>query len=170
MGRLVSLIFAVIALCTVISCNTSGCLENQSAIPLAEFYGSDNEAISLDSLEISGIGAVNDSILSSPGTSVSQIYLPMRSTQESTSWCFAYKWAAFKDYYELNDTITFRYNSLPYFTSEECGATYRYNVHTVDYTTHLIDSVVMVDSLITNIDQVYIKIYFRTASNDDTDE
>jgi hypothetical protein len=169
MARLIGFISFILALTVAVSCNTSGCLDNQSALPLAEFYGSEGSAISLDSVEIRGIGAPNDSILSEAGYTVSQIYLPMRSTKESTSWCFAYKWKSL-DYPQLYDTITFNYDSKPYFTSEECGATYRYQVNQVVNTNHLIDSVVMVDSLITNVDMVYIKIYFKTASSDDEEE
>ncbi len=165
MVRLIGFISILIALTAAVSCNTTGCLDNQSALPLAEFYGSDLQAISLDSVEIRGIGAPNDSILSAAGTAVSEIYLPMRSTQESTSWCLAYRWKSL-DYPQLYDTITFKYDSQPYFASEECGATYRYHVNQVENTTHLIDSVVMVDSLITNVDMVYIKIYFRTGSDE----
>ena len=44
---------------------------------------------------------------------------------------------------------------------------YRYKITSVTYTTHLIDSVGIVDSLITNIDRERIRIYFRSADNDD---
>jgi hypothetical protein len=37
------------------------------------------------------------------------------------------------------------------------------------HTHHIIDSVQIVDSLITNIDQVYYKIFFRTAEEGATE-
>ena len=65
------------------SCNSSGYLDNRSAIPLAEFYNSETgQSLTLDSLEIRGLGAPGDSVLVSAGTAVSQAYLPMRSSHE----------------------------------------------------------------------------------------
>lgn len=147
-------------------CNSSGCTENRNALPLAEFYNSaTGRAVGLDSLEISGVDAPGDSALSSPGPTISQIYLPMRPTETQTAWCVAYKWRDL-DFAELNDTISFDYQTEPYFASEECGATYRYRITGMAYTEHLIDSVVIVDPLITNIDKAYFRIYFRGESDE----
>ena len=60
--------------------------------------------------------------------------------------------------------MEFGYTSEPYFASEECGAMYRYRIHTMRNTFHLLDSVVIVDSLITNADVVTLKFYFRTQN------
>lgn len=149
------------------SCNSTGCTENRNAIPQAEFFSAGNEdAISLDSLEIVGVNAPRDSVLSAPGTQVSKIYLPMRPTADVTAWSFAYRWKALDDP-RLNDTITFAYTTIPYFTSEECGATYRYHIDRMDYTRRLIDSVAVVDSMITNVDKVYIRIFFKVSDADE---
>lgn len=148
------------------SCNTSGCTENRNAVPLAAFFDStDENAIQLDSITVSGVDAPGDTVLSAAGQRISQLYLPMRPTHESVEWCFAYKWKRLDDP-RLNDTISFDYESEPYFASEECGAYYRYQITRMDYTRHLIDSVAIVDSLVTNVDKVYINIYFRVASEE----
>lgn len=167
MGKNVIFISTLIAATSVITgCNTSGCLENRSAIPLAEFYSSATKEIAaFDSIEIRGIGAPADSILSPAGSAISQLYLPMRSAKEQIEWCFAYRWKAL-DYPELYDTIKIEYTSSPYFASEECGVIYRYHVNRLKTTYHLIDSVTIADSLITNVDKVYFKIYFRTSDED----
>lgn len=148
------------------SCNTSGCTENRNAVPLAAFLdpATDNP-ITLDSISIYGIGQPNDSILSPAGQRVSQVYLPMRPTHTTVSWCLSYKWK-YLDFPELNDTITFDYESAPVFASEECGAYYRYQINRMTCTDHLIDHVEIVDSLITNIDKVYVNIYFKVESGD----
>lgn len=148
------------------SCNTSGCLDNRSSLPLAEFRSSETGAvISIDSLEVAGVDAPDGDVLSPARPAKSQLYLPMRSTQSSTAWQFIYRQKAL-DRPELIDTVAFDYESMPYFASEECGATYRYRVTRVSHTTHLIDSVRMADSLITNVDRVAILIYFRTGEPD----
>lgn len=144
-------------------CNTSGCLDNRNAIPLAALYSSaTGQAITLSGLQISGVGAPGDSILVRPEQSVGEIYLPMRSQHNSVQWCFHYTQKGLDDP-ALNDTISFTYTSLPYFASAECGASYRYTITGHSTTTHLIDSLVVMDSLITNVDKVRIGIYLRTA-------
>lgn len=164
---------SAIAVCSLIyiggaisSCNTTGCTENRNAVPLAEFFNSaTDDVISLDSIEITGVGQPNDSVLSGPGKVISQVYLPMRPTHDNVAWCFAYKWKAL-DFEELNDTITFGYTSLPFFASVDCGAYYKYRITEMTYTDHLIDRVEVIDSLVTNVDKVYVNIYFRVQSDD----
>ena len=159
-----TVIIAVLVSAIGSGCSNSACTENRNAVPLAAFLDSSTgKAISLDSICITGVSQPNDSILSEAGETVSQVYLPMRPTHESVAWCMAYKWR-YLDFDELNDTITFDYKSIPYFASEECGAYYRYDITKMSYTTHLIDSVTIVDSLVTNIDKVYVNIYFRVNS------
>ncbi|MDO4319163.1 MAG: DUF6452 family protein [Bacteroidales bacterium] len=163
MGQFLRILPAVgLIVCAAASCNTSGCYDNGSSIPLAGFYDSSRgTAISLDSLRISGIGAPADSALSHPGTAINEIYLPMHAGYPSTAWVIAYKWFDL-DFPEANDTVTFDYESIPYFASEECGAMYAYRITRVGHTTHIIDSVTLTDSLITNADRQTIQIYFRT--------
>ncbi len=152
------------------SCNTTGCLDNQSAVPLAGFYDSSTgSSIRLSGLRISGVDAPNDSVLLDSAQSVSELYLPMRSTKESTAWCIRYMQEGL-DYPWMNDTIEFDYLSKPYFASEECGAMYYYNIRKLRYTTHIVDSVVITDSLITNVDIQRIRIYFRTSTQEEEEE
>ncbi|MDE6309302.1 MAG: hypothetical protein K2L93_07050 [Muribaculaceae bacterium] len=148
------------ALLLMAGCNTSGCLDNGSSIPLAGFYFSDGKPIQLDSLAIHGVGAPNDSLLITPGTTVSEVYLPLRSTANATSYVIHYTYKAL-DSDRYNDTISLDYTSIPYFVSEECGAMYYYHIDQMDYTTHLIESIEITDSLITNVDQQRLKIYMR---------
>ena len=147
-------------------CNSTGCLENRSSIPKAGFYNSDDKAISLDSVSITGVGVQADLPINTLGTAISAISLPMRSTMDNTTWVFGYRWKYLAGG-TLTDTLSLDYESTPYFASEECGVIYRYKITEMRYTTNLIDSIVMVDSLITNIDTEQIKIYFRTQTADE---
>ncbi len=164
MGKI--LIFCILACLCCASCNTSGCTDNKSSIPLAGFYSySDLKSISIKNVSIGGVGAPNDSLLLDKG-SESKIYLPFRPSQDVTSFFFHYHDLEVEDdpFDDLNDTITFSYTRLPYFESEECGAMFRYIVKEFSYTRHLIDSVSLVDSVITNADIESIKIYFHTST------
>ena len=165
MGKaLTPLAVALVLAAGVASCNTSGCLDNGSAIPLAGFYSSATaEGISVDSIAIVGLGASGDSAVVRPGSAHSSVYLPMNPAAQSTSWIISYRQKSL-DFPEFNDTLTFTYESVPYFASEECGAMYCYDVTQVECTGHLIDSVRMTSRLITNADIETIKIFFRTAT------
>ncbi len=157
LNHIIALAIIFLASC-IYSCNTDGCTENQSSIPLAGFYSSENgTAISVSSLEIIGIGAICDSILNNSISAIQQVYLPLRSTQNNTAYRFQYN-----DSIIYCDTIWFEYNSTPYFASEECGAMYRYTITSTRYTNFFIDSVIVTDPEITNIDVERIKIYFKT--------
>lgn len=160
--------FAIVGVISFIvyACSSDGCLENRSSIPLAGFYDSQGSSITLDSVRITGIAEDSVPPLSEEGTRVSQVYLPMRATMDNTSWQFAYMWKYLSEY-NLADTISFDYDANPYFASDECGVIYRYKITQLRYTTNLIDSIKILDSLITNIDKQQIKIYFRTADSDE---
>lgn len=153
----------------VAGCNSSGCINNQNSLPLAGFYSyADLSSVSIPGLTVGGVGAPNDSLIVD-SSAVQQVYLPFRSQQPSTSFYFHYNQPGLNNDL-FNDTLTFVYTSMPYFASEECGAMFRYVITDFSYTRHLIDSVGLVDSVITNIDRERIHIYFRTATTDPDDE
>lgn len=163
MGKFLIYIISLFYIVTITlsGCNSLGCIDNQSSIPLAGFYSSDNKSIEIDSITIGGVGAPNDTLILD-NTNAKQVYLPFRSQFNSTAFYIHYNQFAISSPL-LNDTITFNYNPLPYFVSEECGAMYQYTIKNVAYTHHLIDSVVIIDSIISNVDIERIKIYFRTT-------
>lgn len=166
MGRLTTITAALVALIALSACNTTGCLENRSSVPLAGFYdAATKKQITLDSLQIFGADAPADTILSKPGTPISQIYLPMRAAKNNVMWFIQYKWKAL-DNPNLTDRIDIQYTTKPYFASEDCGVVYHYRITNLQYTRNLIDSIAITDSLITNLDTERIKIYFRTTTPD----
>lgn len=156
-------VIALLAGAVIYSCNTSGCTDNQSALPLAGFYSSSTKsAITLRDLTITGEGAPGDSALYGANESLSEVYLPFRSTQTSTAYLFSYQLDSVTT---VTDRIAFTYSSEPYFASEECGAMYYYRINSLSYTTNIIDSVTIVDSLVTNTNLQRLHIYFRTSDN-----
>lgn len=151
------------------SCSNVGCTDNQNSLPLAGFYSmSTKEAITPDSIAIGGVDAPNDSLLLDESSHESQIYLPFRANKPSTRFYIQYK-QHLLDLFQIADTITFEYTAIPYFASEDCGAMYHYLVTNFSYTTYIIDSVAMTDSLITNIERETIQIYFRTNESTEDD-
>lgn len=168
MWSLPALCLAAVLAVVAAGCNTEGCTDNRSALPLMGFYSSSTEQpMGLDSVAIGGVHAPDDSLLVYPGKNVGSLYLPFRFDSDRLSFFFHY------DYKEqglddpaLNDTITFHYTAEPYFASEECGAYFRYLINKVEYTTHLIAEVVVTDSVITNVERERIKVYIRTTDSE----
>lgn len=150
--------FLALVLAVLPGCNTSGCTDNQSSLPLAGFYDVRGRAVTVDSLEISGIDAPGDSVLYNGRERLSEAYLPLRAQGSSVQYRFYYK------NLEQADTLTFDYDAFPYFASEECGAMYRYRLLAFYYTRNFIDSVAVLDSVITNSPQQQLKIYFNVEA------
>ncbi len=154
------------------SCNTSGCTDNHSALPLMGLYDyATGQSVALDSIDFGGIGAPGDSLLVHSGEKCSQVYLPFRDNTNTTSFLihYDYKLQGLDDP-AFDDIITFHYDVEPYFASSECGAMYRYVIRGVDYTRHLVDSVAVVDSVITNVEMERIKVFFRMAASGPEEE
>ncbi|MCM1520508.1 MAG: DUF6452 family protein [Lachnoclostridium sp.] len=153
----------------VTSCNTAGCTDNQNSLPLAGYYSmSTKKAISLSQVGVMGVGAPGDSLLYLPSQTLSQIYLPFRSTAHTTSYRLIYNFTVTEENpVAAYDEITFNYDSEPWFASEECGAMYRYRIKSYTYTRVLIDSLAVTDSLITNLDREQIRIYLRDNSEEE---
>lgn len=160
-----ALLCSWVMVCALGGCNTDGCADNRSALPLMAFYSATTDApMVLDSVAIGGVDAPSDSLLVFPGQSTMSAYLPFRFDKSSTSFFIHYEYREQGlDDPRLNDTITFHYTSRPYFASEECGALFVYEINRVDYTRHLIESVVITDSVVTNVDMERIRVYIRTS-------
>lgn len=145
-------------------CNTSGCTDNRSSLLLTGFYAMETrKAITVDSLEIGGVDAPHDSLLVAIDDKVSEFYMPLRSQFTSTTFNIHYASKALDDP-AIDDVITLDYQAEPYFASEECGAMYRYRVHRLEYTRHIIDSIALPDSLIDNVNTQRMKIFLRTEA------
>ena len=164
MGKILTILCcALSALSAVLSgCNTAGCTELRSSVPCANFYSSTTgKAITVDSLQITGVGVPGDSVLYGPSQRLTQIYLPMPAAVDKVSWRLAYMQKALADY-DVADTVTMQFERMPWFGGEECGAMYKYRITRLDYTDYVIDSVVLIDSLVSNVEQTTMTIYFRT--------
>lgn len=168
------LAYTASALCAAIvmsiagGCSASGCYENHSAIPLAEFYSdSSNDAIYIDNINVGGVNAPNDSLLIESGNRASEVYFPFRFNTTETSFFIEYTSEGVP---AGEDVITFKYTPIPFFAGEACGALYNYKINEVVFTDNLLKRVELVDSLITNLNRVYIKLYFATSEDDSKED
>ena len=163
---------AVVLMLPLSGCNTSGCTDNHSALPQMGFYNAYTKApLTLDSLELWGVGAPGDSMLIKSGDKVQKLYFPLRYDSGYTAFCFHYDYKEQGlDNPEYNDTLRLWYTTQPYFASEECGAYYIYHITDIRYTRHIIDSIAVVDSVISNVDMERFGVYFRVSEVTEPDE
>lgn len=157
------LFFILISGVALSGCGDTECYENKNSLPLAGFYNSslNPHAISVDSISILGVGAPGDSILKDSVRSISQVYLPFRIDQGSTTYEIRYLGGEAGKLH-IADFITFNYEIIPYFVSTACGAVYNYKMTTIEHSFNFIDSVTCPLGEITNVNIENIKIYFRT--------
>jgi len=139
--------------CMLAACN-SECYENQNALPLATFVANDSVQVkvAITGVSVYGIGAPNDSLLWD-GSNTSELYLPFRVDQDSTSYVFEHIESG------IRDTVTFRYDRAPVLVSEECGVSFVYEMRSISNTHAFIDSVVCPEGRITNKNASNLIIY-----------
>ena len=166
-GCMLTITIGAIFATLISSCNTSECYDNQNSLPLAGFYSSEKNprAIALDSISILGIGAPGDSILQDSVKSLSQVYLPFRIDQGSTTYEIRYLQGA-AGIMHMADRITFNYEIIPWFVSTACGTVYNYKITSIETTHNFIDSVACPTGEITNVNVENLKIYFRVSIDD----
>lgn len=143
-----------------VSCGEGSCDDNGSAVPLAWFYGSGTtQRASVDNLTVNAIGAPGDTILINNKT-VSELSLPLRVSTDRTQWCFTFMTT---DSIFFTDTLTLVYRPIEYFASVECGAMYNFDLQQVTTTHHVIDSILVTQPHVTNVEQVNLRIYVPFA-------
>lgn len=163
-NRMRIFLYVVILAFIIIGCGTDECYDNRNALPYAGFYGEiDGEmtTIQVDSIEVYGIGAPGDSVLSEGTKSISDIYLPFRIDSDTTRYVFKLCMKAVAQF-NIADTVTFVYDREARFVSSACGASYVFKMRDIRNTGLLIDSVVVPGGKITNANKENIRIYFRT--------
>lgn len=156
MRKLLWYIVALLGVMLVASCSGEGCTNNRNSIPLAGFYQLGTEQqVTVSHMPIYGVGAPNDSSLIDTTRNSQQVYLPLRGNMTQAAFVF--------DGGPVKDTLTINYESYPYYDGEDCGAMWRYLIHDVIYTRNFIDSVLVTDPLITNIERERLMIFLRLS-------
>lgn len=146
--------FSMIAI-GVVSC-TKLCGDLQSTIPKAAFFNSETkQSITLPDFTFYGIGVPNDSMLIN-NASAQQVVMPFRINSDETSFVFQYNAIN-----SPNDTITVKYDAVPYLASEECGSMYAFDIKEYTCTHNTIDSIKFLTNHFDNTDGVRIQIFFH---------
>ena len=113
----------------------AGTQEKDTLLMNADIYGIDRE----------------DSLITAGKESFSKIDFPPDPDRDYCSFVFRYN--------GLSDTLVFSYLRSVRLLSYECGFIQEYENLGVEYTMHQIDSIAVVDTLVSNKDDENIKIY-----------
>ncbi|MDE6145771.1 MAG: hypothetical protein K2F96_05790 [Muribaculaceae bacterium] len=157
------LLFLIPLVALLAGCSTGACYDNQNSLPKAGFYSAaTGDAVSVSGLSVGGFDAPNDSLLCAASETVTEVYLPFNPDETSTSFLFKSGVIA--------DVVTFAYDTTPYFASAECGAVWRFRIRSVSWDGALVDSIAVVDSLITNVDAQQLKIFLNGSGEEADDD
>ena len=103
-----------------------------------------------------------DSIIVNDDQNVKSLSLPLRFNVEETTMVFSYKPHAediLPQHYD-KDTIVFRHHNTPYFLTLDCNFVVKQELTDLHYTTHVLDSIVIVNPTASNDGTENIKIYY----------
>lgn len=164
-----AIVLALVVLALQLACTDTTCNENRSSLPLMRFYNVDAVTRKATSASINvwveGVGVPGDSMICN-NTPCSEVYVPLRVTTRSTQYAmWRYHVSADGDSTLLRDTITFNYEPVPYYSSRECGAMYNFDMSTVTTTHHGIDSVALVQPVVTNELRESLRVYLTPQAD-----
>lgn len=157
MKRLLTLAMAVAMLMGVVACSDGSCYDNANSLPLVRFYASGGGKVTVNGVTLRGIDAPGDSAYIK-NVSREEVYLPLRATKNSTQWIISVTTTTGAS---VADTLSINYSSQPYFASAECGAMFNFELKRVDCTHNFIDSVVVMQPVVTNVSQETMRIYLK---------
>ena len=140
----------------VTSCGDDSCNDNGSSLPLAILCIGDTQQ-NIAGLTVMGIGVPGDSLLVD-STSVNELHLPLRASATTTSYMFK---RTISTEATVTDTVTIDYRPIEYFHSTACGAMFNFDISSARCTTHGLDSVVVLTSLVTNARIPALRIHFK---------
>ena len=103
-----------------------------------------------------------DSIIINDDINVKTLSLPLRTNVEETTLVFSYMLHSgdtLPQQYD-KDTIVFRHHNTPYFLTLDCNFVVKQELTDLHYTTHVLDSIVIVNPTASNNGKENIKIYY----------
>ncbi len=142
----------VILFCFISGCGgETECEESTITSLYANFYQKGTLATYTDSLAVHGFQ--NDSLLYDTAN-IKSLTLILKLNSDTTIYVLDFLTKG-------KDTITFVHENSPHYISETCGCTMFYNIDSVIYTSHYIDSLSVINKNIINEPRENIQLFFR---------
>lgn len=135
-------------------CESNDCMLSSGSYCNLAFVDGEGKGVKLlDTLTVSTTG---DNVIINRKLGAEGMDLPLSYT--ATVDTFYLKYST-----RLADTLWVEHLNLPYFSSMECGTVMHYRLTGIQSTTHLIDSVRIVNTEITNSLKKNVEIYFTVS-------
>lgn len=133
------------------ACTPGACYEDTDVFMKAFFYREGIGKQAPDTLSIKGKD-MNDFIYENK-TKVQPAILPLDAANEQCSFYISINNTA--------DTLTVSYTNRPHLISKECGYVFYHYIDSVLYTTHIIDTITILNKKVTTVNEENIRIYFN---------
>ena len=142
----------ITAVIQMISCAPESCLEETVANVKVPLYLNSTQKIKApDSLIIYGLSRASDKLYNS-AKRTTQADLPLNPSTESCGFVIRIN--------RVPDTIMIKYESYPHLISKECGYTYFHTIDSISYTKHIIDTIIIMNRLVTTVDEENFRILY----------
>jgi len=156
-------ISAGIASCTEDD-DCSGNARHMVTANIKQIFSNDSASWEIpDTLDILTVYAMGtDSIIINDMTSTSSLSLPLRTNVEETTLVFSYTYHTgdtLPQHYD-KDTIVFRHHNTPYFLTLDCNFVVKQVITGINFTTNVLDSIVIVNPTAAIDGTENIKIYY----------
>ena len=98
-------------------------------------------------------GLEHDSLLADGLTSISTLQLPLKKKADTTAFVLSLA--------GIEDTLLIAYTRELSYVSLACGCAVLSTIDTLDFTTHFIDSVELINTAVTTVKENHLKLYFH---------
>lgn len=163
MKKIFILLFPFLVSCLLIqSCGESDCSLSTTSYARFDFLdGKTQKSVTLtNGAMITGIITIDDTLNVDTVFNRAESYMsvPLSYTNQ-TMYVMHYS-------ENLRDTIRLSHKNIPFVSDIECGSMMFYQVEEFTYTTHVLDSVTLVNPEINNEEKKNFNIYYRTADSE----
>ena len=124
---------SVVATCMLHACNSTGCTDNKSSLPLAGFYSYQTlQPVTIQNISVGAVNAPDDSLLIEAGNA-SKLYLPFNIGENNTTFSYGI-WTKDLTTQGISTplhSITTAYLTLLQKNAEPCTSTRLFPIHTL---------------------------------------
>lgn len=129
------------------SCVRDECRQSTEAHTNLSFYSEGNKNNPNSFVLTSSTGDILDVF-----SNIAEAHLPLNPSNGEISFNFVIN--------DIEDTVTIDYLPEIVLYSPECGYNYQYLLKSVDYSTNIIDSIIIVNSRVTPAKIEYLRVYY----------
>ncbi len=152
--RISIILFFISSFILSVSCEDDNCRTSTDTRIKTIFYIDDETSVEDDVLSSLVVYSTlwNDSIYYSKEGISNSLKFQLSPTEDISEIVFSAL--------GINDTLTFYYNRELFLISPECGFITNYNIDSINFTKNQIDSIKIIQTSVSNIDEEHIQIYY----------